>query len=406
MAEQMKNLSDEILLSYKQRAAEFQERLKENAAFVNEVQKTLDGFRNDQIEMAATLRSKAATLQANIAKGQKERIKSFEQMMSGIHGSISEIQQEVEVIKHSTADMLKDFSVDHDKMSVELHKDLDADQANRMKWNTGRLKEFNQLMKGIQTEITRIQKEVSEIFGATNKLLMKFSNEHSTMSVAMRADLKANLTERIEYTKKLLATFDKKLAEMAKENQKMAKALKLDLLKSRKELSKSDEQRLKDFNVTFSAIQLRVHQIQKYVNAFLTEFSDDRKQAAETWKKLEEAIANMGKPESIPEAKKQTMEPVKPVAKKEEPKKEVAVENEIIEVIPVLEATTAAEQPKELNLEDKVLNYINKNTNGVKVSEMEAPLNETRMRLGFITKKLLEESKIQKVENLFYPLAK
>ena len=39
MANEMKNLSEEILASYKQRAAEFQQRLKDNADVVKEVQK-------------------------------------------------------------------------------------------------------------------------------------------------------------------------------------------------------------------------------------------------------------------------------------------------------------------------------------------------------------------------------
>jgi len=389
MAEQMKNLSEEILANYKQRAAEFQQRLKDNAELVKEVQKTLDGFRNDHAEMAATIRANAANLRSNLAQEQKDRLKSFHQLMSGIHGSISEIQSEV-------AGMLKDFSVSHDAMATNLNNELAQDKANRANWNTGRMKEFGSLMKNINTEIVKIQKEVSDVFGYTDKLLKKFSKDHDKMSAEMRADLSANLTERVKYTKDLLDQYNKRLAEMSK-------ALKADLAKSRKVLSQSDIQRMKDFNVTFTGIQKNVHEIQKFVNTFLGEFSTDRKQAAATWAKLAEAIANLGKtPTPAPKKAAPVAEkPIAPVVKKE-----VVVEEKVIVAEPVVEKPKPVEVPKELTLEDKVLQYINNHKKGVKVADMEEPFGETRMRLGFITKKLLDDGKILKVENAYFPKPK
>ena len=401
MAEQMKNLSEEILANYKQRAAEFQQRLKDNGELVKEVQKTLDGFRNDHMEMAATIRANAANLRSNLAQEQKDRLKSFQQLMNGIHGSISEIQNEVEGIKVSTAGMLKDFSISHDAMATNLNKELEQDKTNRANWNTGRLKEFGGLMKNINTEIVKIQKEVSDVFGYTDKLLKKFSSDHGKMSAEMKAELAANLTERVKYTQDLLNQYNKRLAEMSKENQKMAKALRLELAKSRKELSQSDIQRMKDFNVTFTGIQKKVQEIQKFVNTFLGEFSTDRKQAAATWAKLAEAIANMGK---APASKKAAPASPKPVVA--EIKKEIKVEEKVKVAEPVAEKPKVVEVPKEPTLEEKVLHYINTHKKGVRVADMEEPFGETRMRLGFITKKLLDDGKILKVENAYFPKPK
>ena len=401
MANEMKNLSDEILASYKQRAADFQQRLKDNAEVVKEVQKTMEGFRKDHQEMAATLRANAANLRSTLAEEQKERIASFQQMMAGIHGSITQIQNEVDGIKISTSDMLKNFSTDHDHMAADLHKELDEDKTKRLNWNTGRLKDFNSLMKGINTEITKVKKEVSTIFANTDKLLVKFNNEHNTMSSEMKAELKANLTARVNYTKKLLDEFAKNLAEMSKENQKMAKALKLDLSKSRKELSKSDAQRLKDFNVSFTGIQKRVYDIQKQVNTFLNEFSADRKQAAATWAKLTEAIAKLGQAPQAEPAKKQA-----PAAKVEVTEvKDIVFEKDNFTAKPFEKAPDNVISNKELTLEEKVLNYINQHKDGTRVSDMEVPLGDTRMRIGFVTKKLLDEGLVQKVDNFYYPLS-
>jgi hypothetical protein len=411
IAEQMKNLSDDIVSSYKQRAAEFQQRLKDNAEINKKVQETLDGFRNDHLETAASLRANADSLRANLAQGQKERLNSFKQMMSGIHGSISQIQDEVKGIKISTASMLSNFSTDHDTVAAELHKELDQNQADRLNWNSGRLKDFNDLMLGTNKKINNIKEEVQNIFIYTDKLLTKFSDDRIKMSASMRAELKKNFTDRVTYTQNILGQFTKSLAETRKENQKMAKALKLDLQNSKEELSNSDAQRLKDFNVSFDGIQKRVHEIQKYVDTFLTEFSTDRKQAAETWSQLAAVISSLGElPEQ--ETKKPVTESVKPEVKKAEVQKEVIFETEIVSKADVKTTEPIAKEPKidtskkELTLEEKVLKYLNSHKKGVKVSDMEKPFGETRMRIGFVSKKLLDEGKVRKIENLYYPLTK
>ena len=52
LASEMKNLSDELLASFKQR-------IIENEELVSEVQKTLDGFHKDHQEMAAAINANA-----------------------------------------------------------------------------------------------------------------------------------------------------------------------------------------------------------------------------------------------------------------------------------------------------------------------------------------------------------
>jgi soluble cytochrome b562 len=63
-------------------------------------------------------------------------------------------------------------------------------------------------------------------------------------------------------------------------------------------------------------------------------------------------------------------------------------------------------KPKvQMTLNEKVLGYINQHPTGVKISEMELPLGEPRMKLGFVAKYLLEEGKVQKIDNSYYPLS-
>lgn len=56
-----------------------------------------------------------------------------------------------------------------------------------------------------------------------------------------------------------------------------------------------------------------------------------------------------------------------------------------------------------MKLEVKVLDYINRHHNGVRISDMESPLGESRMKLGFVAKNLLEEGKILKINNEYFP---
>ncbi|MBU4313880.1 MAG: hypothetical protein KJ821_03695, partial [Actinobacteria bacterium] len=59
---------------------------------------------------------------------------------------------------------------------------------------------------------------------------------------------------------------------------------------------------------------------------------------------------------------------------------------------------------EEVSLEDKVLEFINRNPEGVRVGDMEGPLGVTRMRLGQVTKKLLNEGKVRREEGIYFPL--
>jgi len=193
LASQMKNLSEELLSSFKQR-------IKENEELVNEVQKTLDGFHKDQQEMAAVLNANAMALRKDLATGEKERLISHNGLMTGIHHTISSIQKEVMDIQTSTFNMINAFAVDRTQMSTELNKFFSDGRANRIADEKTRLKEFDALMKNINDGISSINSEVLSILKDTNDMLRKFDKEHLEMSAELKSELDKNLSERVEYT--------------------------------------------------------------------------------------------------------------------------------------------------------------------------------------------------------------
>ena len=170
LAPEMRNLSEDILASFKQR-------IRENEELVNDVQKTLDGFRKDHQEMAAALRSgldkdeknrlkeadilmkemikdrknMAAALRSGLDNDEKNRMKEFVALMKSIN-------EEVLRIFSYTHDMLAKFDKEHMEMSVELRKGLDKGEVER-------LKEFNVVMKGICNDVKNLKKAVAGLLG-------------------------------------------------------------------------------------------------------------------------------------------------------------------------------------------------------------------------------------------------
>jgi ferritin len=58
-----------------------------------------------------------------------------------------------------------------------------------------------------------------------------------------------------------------------------------------------------------------------------------------------------------------------------------------------------------MSLKSRILEYINQHKEGVKISDMEKPLGEHRMKIGFLTKILLDEGKIEKRNSQYYPVS-
>ena len=388
LASEMKNLSEDILASFKNR-------IKENEELVSEVQKTLDGFRKDHQEMANVLKANASALRDGLANGEKERLNSYNELMNGIQSTISTIQQEVVAIQTSTFNLIKVFATDRSQMAEELNQTFVQNRTERMQDEKARLTEFN-------ADIKNIKDEVAAIFKNTNEMLATFDKEHHEMSDELKAELSRNLAERVEYTRALLTGFQKRLSEISMENQKMAQNLQKALAKGEVERIKEYNGIMKGIHAAIKGIQKEVQEVQKATSGMLKNYANDREGAVAEWNKMQVAIAKIRKTGVVEQPKQ---------AEKKESKAKVAVEPvkqapiEVVEETPVaVEAKVEAKTEIPMTLEEKVLDYINKNPKGVRISEMEGPLGETRMKLGFTAKTLLEDGKVQKIDNAYFPI--
>jgi len=386
LANEMKSLSEEMLSSFK-------DRVRDNEELVANVGKKLQQYRDEQEKTAATLNANAAELKSNLAAGEKERIGNYGQLIGSIQNDIKGIEKEVQDFKSSTNALIKDFSKARNVLASDLNKFFSEENKSRAQNEQSRMADYG-------LYIGKISDEVSSIFNYTNEMLEKFGTEHKEMSDELRAELSKTRNDRFEYTHALLKSIQGRIAEISSENNNAARKL-------RKDLDQGDAERLKEYNALFDRISREVTALRTSTSALLGSYSSDRAQGAEHWKQMQEQIAAIrgGGQQEVLSPKK-----TEKVVEKNEVKIEPTVA--VIKESPVFEQKTPAENielpiaHEELTLEDKIFQYINSHHEGVKVSDMEEPLHETRMKIGFAAKCLLDAGKVSKIENLYYPVKK
>jgi hypothetical protein len=205
--------------------------------------------------------------------------------------------------------------------------------------------------------------------------------------------LSKNLAERIEYTRLLLKGFQQRLAEISKVNQVMAQKLQKDLATGEKERMQDYNGIIKGIHSAIKDIRKEVKDIQNATLGMLGDYSKDRSQSAAEWENMQNAIAKL---------KGASTKEVQAKVEKKGPKKEAPAEK--VKEVQVEVQAKAEPKPIQMTLEEKVLDHICSHPKGVRISEMEEPIGETRMKLGFIAKALLDQGKVQKIDNVYFPL--
>ncbi len=384
LSNEMKSLSEEMLSSFKKR-------VQDNEELVVNVGKKLQGYRNEQKNTAKQLNANAAALKNDLAAGEKGRLSTYNKLMSSIQKDITSIEQDVKSSKSSANALIKDFSKARKVMSRDLDRFFSEENKSRAETEQSRMADY-------EVFIGRISDEVSSIFNYTNEMLEKFASEHKEMSADLRKELDDATNERFKYTHSLLKSIQGRIAEISNENLTAARKLKSDL-------NHGEAERLKEYNALFDRISSEVTELRKSTSSLLDNYSKDRSQGREHWNKMQEDIAairggdkkaGQKKVEKIVEKIEVKVQPVA-VAVPELP---VVVEKAPVLVVPTPKIS------EESRLEDKILHYINNHPQGVKVSDMEEPLHETRMKIGFAAKCLLDAGKVSKIENLYYPIKK
>ena len=280
------------------------------------------------------------------------------------------------VLVKDTHKMLKGFQAEHKEMATNLRGEL-------AKGEDQRLKDFRVMMANIQKFVSDIDKEVSA-------MIERFQKEHKVMADELRENLEKGEADRLKtfndmmgnihqdinqietYVANKLKEFSDAHVGMSEELKKMLANYVADMVKATKKLMGDIQKRQKE----------RTAEVADLLETFKTE----REKMAANWQAL---TAKMAKRRGI-------------MPKVEAEVKVRPVEEAIEEAVEEVEAEEAP--PAEISLEDRVLEFIERHPEGVKVGDMEKPIGVPRMRLGVICKKLLEEGKVRKEEKMYFPL--
>ena len=292
------------------------------------------------------------------------------------------------VLVKDTHKMLKGFQAEHKEMATNLRGELAKGEEKRLKGEEQRLKDFQVTMANIQKFVSDLGKEVSA-------MIERFQKEHKAMADELKENLEKGEVDRLKtfndmmgnihqdinqietYVANKLKEFSDAHADMSEELKKMLAQYVADMVKATKNLMGDIQKRQKERTAEIADLNAEVADL-------LETFKTEREKMAANWQAL---TATMAKKRGI-KPKVQAEVKVRPV---KEAIKEV-IEKEEEEVTP------------EMDLDEKILQFIKKHPKGVRVGDMEETLGVVRMRLGVIAKKLLEEGKIRKEENMYFPL--
>jgi gas vesicle protein len=299
------------------------------------------------------------------------------------------------VLVKDTHKMLKGFQAEHKEMATNLRGELAKGEEKRLKGEEQRLKDFRVTMANIQKFVSDLDKEVSA-------MIERFQKEHKVMADKLKenaVELKENLEKgeadrlktfndmmgnihqdinQIEtYVANKLKEFSDAHAGMSEELKKMLAQYVADMVKATKNLMGDIQKRQKERTAEIADLNAEVADL---LDAFKTE----REKMAANWQALTATMA-----------KKRGIKPKVEAEVKVRPVKE-AIKEAIEEI--------EEEVTPDMDLDEKILQFIKKHPKGVRVGDMEETLGVVRMRLGVIAKKLLEEGKIRKEENMYFPL--
>ena len=263
------------------------------------------------------------------------------------------------VLVKDTHKMLKGFQAEHKEMATNLRGELAKGEENRLKDFKATMAEIKKFVADMVEVTAKLMEQIRKEQGERNKavadLLEKFAKDHEVMAAELKQSLAKGETDRLEDFKEMMKGIQKYVADVVKETKRLM-----------------DE------------IRARQDERNKEVLDLLQEFQTEREKMAANWQAL-----------TVKMAKKRGIMPKMEAEVKVRPVKEAI--KEVIE-------EEEKEAPPEMDLDEKMLQFIKKHPKGVRVGDMEETLGVVRMRLGVIAKKLLEEGKIRKEEKMYFPL--
>jgi len=348
IAGSMKDLTDHIITSHNVR-------IKALGDLVLDTKKTLQDFTQERQNMGRRQGKDLLDFVSGLSKGVDDTLKGFHKS----HKRMSDEQAKnlenfAKNLANNTEKMLKQVMKNRKHMSAEQAKNLRGFAANLTKDVTGMLKDFQKDHQQMGDEQAKnLADFVNDLTRDVGSMMNGFTKTRGEMS----ADLKSKLAGDV----KNIETYVKnKLREFEESHGKMSDALR-------------------------KSLTGYVNGIVKEVGRLLQGYNADMKQARSAWENISSTLTGSRAETYAPSVKfAGKVTTVEEAIGKEEPE--------------------VGEAPHDADIEEKVFGYINAHPEGAKVGDMEPVFGIPRMRLGLVAKKLLEEGKVRKDGNVYYPM--
>jgi len=349
LSDAMQNLVDDIRSSAEIRQVKISE-------MKSDTHNLLERFHLEHQDMANTLREKLSSDNA----ARRESTRQF----------MSDVRSEVEADREATQDLLKGFHSEHQDMADDLREKLSSDDATRRE-------AAHQFMRDVRSEVETDRE-------ATQDLLKRLHSEHEDMADALKEKLSSDEAARSEAVQQFMRDVksaveaDKEatqslLKRFHSEHQDMADALREELSSddaTRREVAQrfindvrsaveADREATQQF---MSDVRAEIGQIESDTHDRLDEFASDRRRAREIWR------GNF-------------------VDMVEEPaRRPVAEEEKLV-----------------FSSEDQILEVVARHPEGIRLVDIGNELGvDWRSLIGSV-KPLVDEDRVEKIDNLYYP---
>jgi hypothetical protein len=349
VANSMRNLTEQMLVSYNVR-------VKALGDLVKDTQKSLNNFaekrKNMGQEQSKYLLDFTNGLSANVddtLKGYHKDHKAMSDKQTRyLEGFTSDLVE-------NTTNTLNRFLKGRRQMSNEQEKNLTGFTASLTKNVKAILKGFYKDHRQMSDEQAKnLGDFVNNLTRNTNTMMNSFKKMHGQMSAELKGELAASMTGIRTYTKD-------KLKEFEKAHGRMSDSLKKSLTKYVNDLSKD-------------------------VSRLLHGYETDMKKAGQSWDRMSSTLSGARMKTTVPLVEaREKISTVREAIDRKKPEQKQPV--------------------RESDVEGKVLDYINKHPEGVKVVNMEMAFGLPKMKLGMKANKLLEQGRVTKEANMYYPLS-
>ncbi len=198
IADDIKKLGEDIIVSY-------DTRVKAIGELVEDTHKMLKGFQAEHKEMSNKLR-------AELEKGEDSRLKDFKAMMADIQKFVSSVGKE-------TTDMIRRFHKEHKEMSDTLNANLAKGEGDRLKAFKTMITNIQKEIGAIETYVAKKLKEFSndhdDMSEELKKMLAKYVDDMVKATKKLIGDIQTRQKERNAEVADLLEAYMTEREKMA-----------------------------------------------------------------------------------------------------------------------------------------------------------------------------------------------